>query len=136
VKVFLDTNVLVSAFATRGLCADLLRYVLAEHELLTGEVVLSELVRVLRVRIRLPADSIKAIEAFLREHSVVPRPRRHLALGLIDGDDEWVVASAVAASADVLVTGDSELLDLRNPPLRILNPRGLWELVRDPNPGT
>jgi predicted nucleic acid-binding protein len=45
---FLDTNVLVSAFATRGLCADVLRHVLTEHELLTGEVVLAELRRALR----------------------------------------------------------------------------------------
>ena len=37
-KVFLDTNVLIIAFATRGLCADLMRLLLTEHELLTGEV--------------------------------------------------------------------------------------------------
>ena len=46
-KVFLDTNVLVAAFATRGLCADVMRVVLAEHQLITGEVVLSELRRAL-----------------------------------------------------------------------------------------
>tara|TARA_Y100000590_G_C15710915_1_gene1010249 strand:+ start:1307 stop:1432 length:126 start_codon:yes stop_codon:yes gene_type:complete len=40
-KVFLDTNVLVSAFATRGLCADVMRVILTEHELLIGEVVLT-----------------------------------------------------------------------------------------------
>jgi predicted nucleic acid-binding protein len=33
VRVFLDTNVLVSAFAARGLCADTLELVLLEHEL-------------------------------------------------------------------------------------------------------
>jgi hypothetical protein len=37
VKVFLDTNVLVSGFAARGLCADVMRLVLAEHELIMGE---------------------------------------------------------------------------------------------------
>lgn len=47
-KVFLDTNVLVSAFMARGLCADLFRYVLAEHEVLTGEVNLVEFRRILR----------------------------------------------------------------------------------------
>jgi hypothetical protein len=30
VKVFLDTNVLVSAYTARGICADLLRYILAD----------------------------------------------------------------------------------------------------------
>jgi hypothetical protein len=39
-RVFLDTNVLVAAFATRGLCADLLRVVLVRHELVVADVVL------------------------------------------------------------------------------------------------
>ena len=42
-KVFLDTNVLVSGFATRGLSADVIRHVMAKHELITAEVVLDEL---------------------------------------------------------------------------------------------
>ncbi|HZL91991.1 MAG TPA: hypothetical protein VFB99_00055 [Vicinamibacterales bacterium] len=35
-KVFLDTNVLVSAFAARGICEDVLRIVLAEHQLVVA----------------------------------------------------------------------------------------------------
>ena len=42
-RVFFDTNVLVSAFLARGLCADLLRLVLTEHTLVTSEVVLAGL---------------------------------------------------------------------------------------------
>jgi predicted nucleic acid-binding protein len=42
VRVFFDTNVLVSAFLARGLCADLLRLVLTEHTLVTSEVVLDD----------------------------------------------------------------------------------------------
>ena len=42
-KVFFDTNVLIAAFATRGLCSDLFVHVLLEHELIVGEVVLDEL---------------------------------------------------------------------------------------------
>lgn len=53
-RVFLDTNVLVSAFTTRGLCADLLRLVLAGHEPLSGEIILQELRRVLDERFRVP----------------------------------------------------------------------------------
>ena len=36
-RVFFDTNVLVSDFLARGLCADLLRLVLAEHTLVSSE---------------------------------------------------------------------------------------------------
>jgi predicted nucleic acid-binding protein len=48
VKVFLHTNIFVNAYATRCLCADVLRLVLAGRELITAEVVLSELARVSR----------------------------------------------------------------------------------------
>lgn len=129
-RVFFDTNVLVSAFATRGLCADLFRHVLAEHEVLVGEVVLAELERVLRQKIKLPAVLVSEVESMLREHSVVPRPKAHLALGLADRSDEWVVASATAGQAEVLVTGDVGLLGLASPPLPIISPRGLWERFR------
>lgn len=130
-RVFLDTNVLVSAFATRGVCADVLRVVLAEHTLVTGEVVLRELGRVLRKRIGLPPGAVKEIDGFLREHEVVPKPAARAAVPKRDADDQWVVASAVEGRADVLVTGDRDLLDIvADAPIKIVDPRGFWHLLR------
>jgi len=131
VRVFLDTNVLVSAFATRGVCVDVLRVVLAEHTQVTGEVVLEELGRVLRKRIGLPPQAVKEIDEFLREHEVTPKPAARATLPKRDPADQWVVASAIQGRADVLVTGDRDLLDIaRVAPLRIVDPRGFWGLVR------
>lgn len=129
-KVFPDTNVLVSAFAARGLCADLFEILSLEHELLVGEVILRELRRILRDRIGVPAATADEIDALLRGYVVVPKPRRNLRLGIRDPDDEWVVASAVAASADVIVSGDRDLHEIENPPVRIVTPRELWDLLR------
>ncbi|MFB3909765.1 MAG: putative toxin-antitoxin system toxin component, PIN family [Candidatus Eisenbacteria bacterium] len=130
-RVFLDTNVLVSAFATRGLCADVMRHVLAEHVLITGEVVLRELRRVLRSKLKLPAETVEAIEELLREGEVVPKPRRPSDVPVRDPDDRWVLASAMAGHADVLVTGDSDLLELgARAPFPIVDPRSFWLLVR------
>jgi predicted nucleic acid-binding protein len=42
VRVFLDTNVLVSAFASRGLCAEVLELVLLDHDLILGRNVVRE----------------------------------------------------------------------------------------------
>lgn len=129
-RVFFDTNVLVSAFLARGLCADLLRWVLTEHVLVTSEVVLAELRGVLSRKGRLPAQQVEAIETFLREQPVAPRPAQTLQLGLIDADDAWVLASAVQAQADLFVTGDQGVPVCSNPPLPLLNPRACWEQLR------
>ena len=124
---------LVSAFATRGLCADVLRFVLAEHTLVTGDVVLRELARVLQSRIRLSRAKIDDIVSFLREHEVVPKPTAPSDLAIRDEDDRWVLASAVAGAADVLVTGDRDLLDVAAlAPVKIVDPRGFWELASRP----
>lgn len=129
-RVFLDTNVLVAAFATRGLCADVTRVVLAEHQLITGEVVLIELRDVLGRRIKLPVATVDDILALLRDQEVVPKPRKPSEVPVRDPDDRWILASATAGRADVLVTGDQDLLDVVDKaPLPILNPRGFWNLL-------
>ena len=131
-KVFLDTNVLVSGFATRGLCADVIRLVLAEHQVIIADVVLNELKRVLKHKIHLPGEQIQEILAFLESQTVQPKPISPSPIPVRDEDDQWVLASALVAKADVLVTGDKDLLDVadevRN--LTITDPRGFWNLAK------
>lgn len=131
-KVFLDTNVLVGAYTARGICADLLRYILAEHELLTGEVNLVELRRVLRDRFHASSELIAAVAAELRDETIVPKPAKPSPLSIRDPDDRWVLASAVEGQADLLVTGDQDLLAVaRQAPLAIVDPRGCWNRLRE-----
>lgn len=130
-RVFLDTNVLVAAFATRGLCADLVRTVLADHQLITGDVVLAELRVVLEERIKLPTSTVAEIVMLLRAQEVVAKPEEPFSLPIRDSDDQWIVASALAGQADVLVTGDQDLLAIaKQSPVPILTPRGFWEQLR------
>jgi putative PIN family toxin of toxin-antitoxin system len=131
VRVFPDTNVLVSAFLTRGLSADVIHLVLAEYEMVVGEVVLDELARVLTQRVGAPPELVAEVEAFLREQTAAPRPPAPSDLPIPDPADAWVLASAVEAGADVLITGDRDLLDLgTSAPIPIVTPRGFWEMVR------
>jgi len=136
VKVFLDSNILVSAFATRGLSADLLRLVLAEHEFVTSVVVLDEVERVLAGKIGLPAKEVARIRSFLGEYPTAPRPDEPAAVPISDPDDAWVLASAIASGAEVFVTGDAAILGLSASAtrLQILSPRTFWESQRGLRP--
>lgn len=130
-RVFLETNVLVSAYAARGICSDLVRFILAEHELVTGEVNLEELRRVLSERFGAPPERLDAIESELRAETVVPRPLEPSPVAVRDPDDRWVLASAINAGADLLVTGDQDLLAVaRQVSLPIVDPRGCWDRLR------
>ena len=130
-RVFFDTNVLISAYTARGLSADLFRLVLSEHEVLTGEVNLQEFNRVLGQRFRVPAAEVTRAERELREQTIVPKPSARPAREIRDPDDVCVLASAVEGQADVLVTGDKDLLDVaRAAPISILSLRECWQWLR------
>ena len=130
-RVFLDTNVLAAAFTTRGLCTDVVRYILTEHQLITGDVILDELHDVLANRFKLPRSTTKDILDLLRSQEVVTKPKKAASIPVRDPDNAWVLASATEGRCDVLVTGDRDLLDIADAaPLPILSPRGFWEFVR------
>jgi uncharacterized protein len=110
---------------------------MAERVLLVGDVVLDELRRVLKNKLRVPATLIEDVEELLRDHEVVPKPTSVGSPKCCDSDDRLVVASAVAGHADVLVTGDRDLLDVADAlPLPVIDPRGFWNLLRKPVKGT
>lgn len=130
-RVFLDTNVLVSAMATRGICADVLRVVIADHALVVSETVLEELRRVLRRKLGVPPETVEAVEAFLRRHGKVIDRAPPLGIEIRDPCGVAVLEQAVAGQGVVLVTGDRDLLEIEQAvPIRIVSPRGLWEELR------
>ncbi|TVQ67391.1 MAG: putative toxin-antitoxin system toxin component, PIN family [Balneolaceae bacterium] len=131
-KIFTDTNVLVSAFTARGLCADLLEVILSDHQLMTGEVVLDELRRVLTTKLNVPEKDVSEVIQFLRGYHVEPMPEKPSGIIVRDEDDQWVLESAIQAKADILITGDKDLLVISKnvPGLRITTPRKFWELLK------
>lgn len=131
-KVFLDTNVLVSAFISRGLCSDLLEIILTEHQLMTGEFVLQEFDRVLISKLKVPKISVLETVSFLRKFHVEPIPDKPSEELIRDQDDRWILESALRAKADMLVTGDKDLLEISDKinQLKIISPREFWEMVK------
>jgi len=133
VKIFTDTNVFVSAFTARGLCADLLEVILADHQLITGEFVLRELERVLVKKLNVPQKKVSKTLLFLRKHHVEPIPEEPSKIKVRDEDDRWILESALKANADILVTGDKDLLVLSKKitRIKIISPRGFWEILKE-----
>jgi putative PIN family toxin of toxin-antitoxin system len=107
-----------------------MRHVVADHNLVLSEVVITELRRALRTRIHLPNDEIDDIETYLRDNEVVPKPKHASDVKIRDPDDAWIIASAVDAKADVIVSGDPDLLVLgKASPIPVLTPRQFWTLA-------
>ena len=127
-RVFPDTNVLYAALASRGLCADLLRALLAEHDIVIGAPVLVELRRNLLGKLRIPAERVEVVTGFISELErapSVPPPARLPAR--IDGADAAILECAARAQVEIIVTGDRALLKLGEYcGIPVVTPRDLW----------
>jgi len=133
-RVFLDTNVLVSAFATRGLCADVLREVLAVHKLVVSRPLLSELDQVLKKKLKMPTRLVSEVVEFLKQEQPLYDAGTLPRVKIKDRSDLRILSSALEGDADVFVTGDKELAALRRiRGLQILSPRAFWELLKRPH---
>ena len=130
-RVCLDSNVLVAAFIARGLCADLLKLVISEYDLVIPEVVAEEVTRVLTSKLKVSPSALSAVEAVLERCAIVPSTNLPSPISLRDSDDERVLADAISAGAEILVSGDQDLLvAAEDSPIRILSPRAFLTLAR------
>jgi putative PIN family toxin of toxin-antitoxin system len=131
-KVLLDTNVLASAAVARGLCADVLREVLAKHELIVCPQILSELRRILRGTFQMPSELIENFVRLLQQDTICSKPNDLPSIHLKDKDDLGILASAMSGNAHVIVTGDKELQNIRRfSGIKIASPRQFWEEITD-----
>jgi putative PIN family toxin of toxin-antitoxin system len=112
-KVVLDTNVLFAAFAARsGLCGQIVENVLTDHDLFISQHILDELIRHLRGKLGLDQLQINhAIESLL-DLAIIVEPAPISPDAVRDPQDAPILGTAVACGADVLVSGDKDLLVL------------------------
>ncbi len=127
-RAVFDTNVLIAAFLTEGLCAKLLlRANRGEFALISSPFILKELREKLAGKLRCPQDEVREAARLVSEIGLVVDPA---AEGVVingvcrDRDDDNVLAAAVASGADFIVTGDRDLLEIKRfKGVRILSPK-------------
>lgn len=130
-KVFLDTNVLVSAVATRGLCADALREILVSHQLVISPPLLAELKNILHTKIGIPEEIISDFIGLLTQDSFLSESAVMINIDIKDKDDIVILSTALNGNAELFITGDKEVLALvRIQSMQILSPRGFWEALK------
>lgn len=133
-RVFLDTNVLVSAFASRGLCAEVLELVLLDHDLILGRNVLREFEKALREKVKLPVVRSAEIVDFISSEATQVVDKAEPAIVNVDAADALMLGEAIASHADLFVTGDAALRRLAAlGALKIVSPRRFWDVLRASN---
>lgn len=123
-KILFDTNVLFAAFITHGVCAGLYEESLQHAQIVVSEDILTELAEKLIVKAKLSPSEASEVVLSVRANAEVVKATPILHAICRDPDDGLILAAAFEAKVDLLVTGDQDLLILKEyQNIPILNPR-------------
>jgi putative PIN family toxin of toxin-antitoxin system len=129
-KVILDADIVVAAFASRGLCESIFELCLDSHEIILSEHLLDEISRNLIKKIKLPKEGVYEIIDLLRENATILIPEPLPPDTCRDSDDIKVLGLATSSGADCIVTGDKDLLVLKKfRAVPILTPRDFSVII-------
>ncbi len=130
-RVLLDTNVIFSAFATRGLAQAVFELCLERHTIIISEGILSELAVHLGKKLRMPNGNVQMITDYLRESCFLGEETSIENGACRDDKDIPILGLAKKMRPDFIITGDMDLLVLRRYlNTSIVTPRGFWEKER------
>ncbi|RZD18140.1 MAG: putative toxin-antitoxin system toxin component, PIN family [Candidatus Acididesulfobacter diazotrophicus] len=126
-KVVLDSNVIIAAFSARGLCLELFENCILNQQIIISEFILREVEENLIKKIKLPQEIVSEIIEYLRNTFSLVEP------GFIDSNicrdknDLKIIGTAIAGNAQIIITGDKDLLILKQyKKIKIAAPRDFW----------
>lgn len=130
-KILFDTNVLVSAFVSRGgHCYEILDRAIHDRELYCTSFIVNELKKVLRNNFHFSGKLISEIIQFIEKFFTMGETADTIPAICRDPEDDQILADALENSIDILITGDKDLLDLKNyRGVRIIRPSEYWNLT-------
>ncbi len=129
-RIVFDTNVLFAAFIAHGACAGLYEECLHRAQIVVSPDILGELEEKLVTKARLTAAEARQVVHAVRTDAEIvtatPLPKPVCR----DVYDDLILAAALTAKADAIVTGDQDLLVLKQfQGIPILNPRDSLALL-------
>ncbi len=126
-RIVVDTNVIVAGLVADGVCRDIIKRRLPACELFTSQPLLEELADKMRDKFGLDPGKLPLLKIY-RETATVVKSRRLPKPVCRDADDEEVLAVALACDAEIILTGDKDLLVLEAfQGIKIFSPRQFVE---------
>lgn len=134
-RVVLDANVVVAAFATRGICSALFEYCVENDEVVLGDEIVAEVERVLVKKVGVPKAVVLDIVVYLRDHAKVLAPEAVDSAVCRDKSDLPVLGVALSGACRYIITGDTDLLTIGEwGGVEIIAPRTYWQKIRRRKP--
>ncbi len=130
-KVILDSNIIIAAFSSRGLCHSVFELCLDRFTIILSEHILSEVFRNFTKKLKMPEKKVNLIIKYLREYCLVKDFEKLDESICRDTSDNNILALAKSSQPKYIITGDSDFLVLRKyNSIPIINPRKFWNISK------
>ena len=133
-KIVLDTNVLISGFLTPGISRNVLGHVLGQKFCILSPYILDEFrSKLLSDKFHFPEGVVQSFVAHLESHASLITEEAHPGIQCPDPADRKILALCMTVKADLLITGDKELLNMNSiAATPIINPSQYWKFIQTP----
>jgi uncharacterized protein len=130
-RLVIDTNVVIAAFISHGVCNELLEHCVIHHEVVFSEFIFNELSTKLTGKFNFTEREAEAVVRLLRSRcSVVDIQALPYPISQ-DPDDDNIIATAISGTCDCIISGDRDLLDLqRAGAILIVSPNKFWQIEK------
>jgi putative PIN family toxin of toxin-antitoxin system len=112
-KLVLDSNVLIAALIARGVCADLLEHCVLRHNIVCSDFILEEVRQKLVTKFKYSDEEADEAVLLFRSQCEFVQPSSLATRVCRDVDDDQILATAIAGQAQCIVSGDNDLLVLK-----------------------
>ncbi len=128
-KILFDANVIISGFISQGYTFDVIKDAIFRHELYYTEYLLKEVQKNLSTKFALSDEAATCIIYTIEKHFIKGKTANTVEDVCRDPKDNQVLADAVTNNIEVIVTGDNDLLELKNyKEIKIILPKDYWKL--------
>ncbi len=113
-RVVFDSNIFISALAIPGSKAEkaIARIIEGKDKLVLSKAIIDEILSVLARKFSRNREAISRVAVYLSDLGEITQPAKKIKV-LHDDPDNRILECSLAGKADIIVTGDSEMLKLK-----------------------
>lgn len=131
-KIVLDTNILIAAFISHGVCSELFEHCICLHEIVVSKFILTEFSENLLTKFKFSKYEVNKAVQLLQGHLIIVTPEKLVENVCRDPKDNFILATAIKGKCQCIISGDDDLLVLKQyKGIDIVSPQNFWQYEKN-----
>ena len=131
-KILFDANVIISALIVKGVSFEVVKYAKKKHNVFISDFIIREIKNKLKNKFKFNDKEIKKVLSFLNTYFQNAGKVENIERVCRDKEDDSILSAGLKIKADVIITGDDDLLSLkRYKSIDIIKPSDFWRYEVD-----